>query len=254
MVPITFTWYDNTTGASNQQTFQALKVKGFDPVDDLEEFPGVQFVARGSGLVQQNILLRRHFTIELGTLQVYADRLFVGNFMHANRKVVTYSYTGIGGTAMTEYAVVVVNENQRLQTEWLDRIEIARYVVIQVQEAYAQAQFPSGVVPVSDTDMYVKKMVKIVGVPGSPEVFTTNAGKLASCDAPAGAYPGFNASTQVFSIDVDGSVYQDCHFNIVADATVVSGNLQFSVAQSGAGSPSGDGFYYCDITIFAVNK
>ena len=250
MVPITLTWYDNQTGASSQQTFQALKVKGFDPVDDLEEFPGIQFVARDSGLIQKNILLRRHFTIELGTLQVYADRLFVANFMHANRKVVTYSYTGIGG--ITEYAVVVVNENQRLQTSWIDKIEIARYVVIQIQEAYAQAQFPSGILPILDTDLYLKKMVKITGTPDSPQVLTTNLGALSTCDAPAGPYPGFNAATQKFIIGVDVQPYQGCHFYVPVDAVVVSGNLQFSVSQDGAGSPYGDGFYYTDIAIWVT--
>jgi hypothetical protein len=123
-----------------QQTFQALIVKGFDPVDDLEEFPGLQHPARDGSIVQQNLKIRRHIVVELGALQSYADRLFVGNFTRANNKYLSYTHDGV-----VEYVVRVVEEDaiKALQTEWLNKIEIARYVTLKLQEAVALTTFPS---------------------------------------------------------------------------------------------------------------
>lgn len=133
-------WVSMTCTKLYQQTFQALIVKGFDPVDDLEEFPGLQHPARDGSIVQQNLKIRRHIVVELGVLQAYADRLFVGNFTRSNNKYLTYSHDGVN-----EYVVRVVEEDavRALKTEWLNKIEIARYVTLTLQEAVALTTFPS---------------------------------------------------------------------------------------------------------------
>jgi len=98
--------------------------------------------------------------------------------------------------------------------------------------------------------MYIKKHVSIDGYIGSPEVLVTNAGKLATCDAPAGVFPTFDDTLEKYHISVNGQVYQDCNFHVTALESEVAGNLTFSIERSNFGDPSADGSYYADIIIF----
>lgn len=245
--PVTLLYYDSG-GTQHTQTFDALRVKGVDPSDNLEQFPGVIFKAVDGSYVQPTIGTRRHFNIDLGVLQAYTDRLFCANYMVANRKVLTYTHDGIN-----EIALSVVNEDalRPLKTEWLDNVEIARFVTLAVQESQIQFQFTPSNPVIVDTDMYLKVKVAITGTDASPEHFVTNSGKLATCDAPSGSYPAFNAATQKFSIGFDER--QDCSIHQVGEIAVVSGNLDFYLAASDYAGSDASGTIYSDIKIYIVN-
>ena len=245
--PVTLLYYDSL-GVQHTQAFDALRVKGADPTDDLESFPGVSFRAVDGSYVQPTVGTRRHFQIELGVLQVYSDRLFCANYMQANRKVLTYTHDGI-----SEIALAVVNEDEKrgLRTDWINNVEIARFVRLPVKEAYIQTIFTPSNPVIVDTDMYLKVKVAIAGTDAVPEHFVTNAGKLATCDAPSGAYPVFNAATQKFSLGFDER--QDCSIHQVGDIAVVSGNLDFYLAASDYAGSDASGTPYSDIKIYVVN-
>lgn len=203
-------WSGTSIKSLQKQAFNALLVKGFDPVDDIEQHPGIVQSGVDGSLVQQNLSIRRHFVITLGVLQTYTDRLFVANFVRANLKYLSYIHdttpvtitgpTDSSGTTLigsgtayltdlfvgctvyntstgeyrtivtiadngtatinraaasdwvsailqritqNEVNVQVIDEEQRLQTEWLQNLEIARYVVLKEREAQTQTTFPS---------------------------------------------------------------------------------------------------------------
>src|SRR5512135_3690817 len=61
-------WSGTTIKKLPVQTFNALRVKGFDPVDDLQQHPGLQQEGRDGSIVQQNISIIRHFIVTLGVM------------------------------------------------------------------------------------------------------------------------------------------------------------------------------------------
>jgi len=244
---IKFIYLDSSYVIQSKE-FNALKVKGFDPIDNVSDYPDAFFRIIDGSVIVQNIGIRRTFTIDIGVVS-YADRLFCANYFNAVTKWVQYSHDGFFET------VSVVNSEGKLQTDWLNNVHTARYVVLNLQDAIVLDAIPQpNPNPATTEDnLYLKKKVVITGYVGSPEVFVTNAGKLVSCDAPSGLYPVFDDTLQKFYISVNGQVYQDAHFHVTALESESGGNLTFSVERSDAGNPSSDGSYYADIAIFAVS-
>lgn len=248
METLSLKYLDNETNVAATQVFSALRVKGFDPSDDLQDFPDFIADVIDGTIIHQTIGFRRNFTIEFGTGLSFSERTFIGNFWRSYRKWLIYTHDGISEK------IEVVRRTGEFDTIWIDNVHLARYCVLELSDKYVLTDFPSASVNpvVYDLNMYIKKKVQIDGYVGNPETFTTNNGKLASCDAPAGAYPTFNSANEKYHIDINGQVYQDCHFHVTALESVSSGNITFDVERSDAGNPSSDGSYYADIIISVV--
>lgn len=246
MDTITLTYIDSSSGVVYSRTINALRVKGFDPVDDLLDFPNLVHKIVDGSLLHQTIGFRRKFTIELGVITTL-DRLFVGKYYSSTSKYLAFTHNGISET------VAVVRDLPTLNTRWKDDTALARYVVLELLDKKALSTFPINVnLAVPEIDMYIKKRVLITGTNDAPESFSTGSGKLATCDAPSGAYPYFDDTLQKYAIDVS-RVYQDCHFSVPSIESTTGGVLTFTVARSDAGNPESGVSYYADITIKAVN-
>jgi hypothetical protein len=244
---ITLLYIDSSYTIQSKE-FTVLKVKGFDPIDNTSDYPDAMFRIIDGSIIVQNIGIRRNFTIEVGVTN-YTNRLFCANYFYATTKWIQFAHDGFLET------ISVVNDSGKFQTEWLNNVHTARYVVLNLQDAvvFDAIPQPNANPATTETNLYLKKKVLITGYVGNPESFTTNSGKLVSCDAPAGVYPAFDDTLQKFYISVNGQVYQDCHFHVTALESETAGNLTFSVERSDAGNPSGDGSYYADIAIFEVS-
>lgn len=247
MDAIRLIYQHNTTGLRYTKDFNALRIKGFDPVDSVSDFPDVLHRIIGGSLLPQNIGIKRQFTIEIGVVP-YADRLFCANFFYASTKWLQYSHDGFFET------IKVVNNADRLQTDWLNDVHIARYIVLNLQDKLILKNIPQANPnpPEYETMRYYKQKVLITGYRGSPETFTTNVGKLATCDAPAGAYPNFDSSVEKYEI-IFSRVYQDCHFDASTPESTSGGNLTFTMERSNFGDPASDDSYYADIIIAPIS-
>jgi len=240
-------YIDNTSGISYTRTFNPLRVKGFDPIDDLSDYPNVVHEIVDGSLIHQTVGIRRNFTIELGVLVDPIDRTFAGNFWRSTTKFLTYTHDGILET------IQVIRNQGIIQTEWKDDYVNARYVVLYLQDKFILSEFPdTRNHPIVETNMYIKKRVLIVGDQGTPESFSTNSGKLATCDAPNTIYPYFDDTIEKYSIDVS-RVYQDCFFSVPSIEATSGGVLTFTVARSDSGNPQSGVSYFCDIIISVVN-
>lgn len=98
---------------------------------------------------------------------------------------------------------------------------------------------------------YMKKGVSITGTQDVPQVLQTVVSPLDACDAPAGPYPVFD-STKLYSVILNGQIYQDCTFNVPVDIALAGTSLTFSVAASLASGATGTP--KADIIIIAVPK
>lgn len=246
MSVITFTYAGNAGNVS--LAVDAMSVKGFDPVDDFDIFPGKSIRLLNGDFTERIKVFNRRFTVEVGVDETFANRVFFNEWLMAQNKYLTFTHDSI-----TESLLAVVNASEKVSTTWLDGSELARYIVIECTEKYARAAYPSSSGAVPEGNMYVKKRVSVVGTQASPETFTTGAGKLALCDAPAGAYPTFDLTTT--EIIVTLSPYQEGKADFANyDFTVSGGALTFKLALSDGGNPSPDGYFYFDITIEVVSK
>jgi len=242
---ITLKYQDNSSGVIYTETFSPLRVKGFDPIDSLEDYPDMLHEIVDGSLIHQTVGIRRSFTIELGVVQV-AKRLFVGNFWRSTAKWLIYTHDDI------EETIQVVRNEAILQTEWKDDTVLARYIVLYLKDKFILDEFPeTRNFPIPEDGMYFKRKVLITGNSETPESFTTGSGKLATCDAPAGAWPYFDLTVQKYFIVVNGRVYQDCFFFLAGDESTSGGNLTFTVSRSDAGNPYAGVSFYADIVIFA---
>lgn len=246
MDSITLTYLHPATGAPQTRTIPVLRVKGFDPIDSLSDFPGSLFSVIDGSLLHRSVGVRRNFLVEFGVLSQHL-RLFCAEFWRAETKFLSYVHDGITDTTQ------VVRKDGTLDTEWIDNSVVSRYVVLPLVEKNILSKFPDNRnYPVPEYDMYIKKKVLIAGTVDSPETFSTGSGKLSTCDAPSGPYPYFDDTIQKYDIEVSRT-YQDCHFFVPSVESTTAGVLTFTVARSDAGNPASDGGYYADIIIKAVN-
>lgn len=130
----------NSCAGAEVKTFSVLSVKGFDPIDNVEDFPDIVHPIIDGSLIHQTIGVRRMFTIELsvGDMQTYANRLFIGNFWKDPIKKLTYTHDSI-----TETDLEVVRDSGTLQSDWLEGVSLARKTVLQLREKYLITSYPA---------------------------------------------------------------------------------------------------------------
>lgn len=126
---------------TTRKDFTALKVKGFDPIDNVENYPDLLHPILDGSFIEQNIGMRRHFEIEISayTLQTYANRLFVGNFWRNSVKRLTYIHDSITETDLE----VVKEDGDRLEADWIGGYSGGRTVTLVLQEQVLITSFPA---------------------------------------------------------------------------------------------------------------
>jgi len=242
-VAATFKYYDSG-GGSHTQDFEVLYVKGFNDPDKVRFFPPLIFTFIDGTKKTAFIGFQRIITIALTSLNSNED--FIRAFLQASSKSITYQ-----GSSISAEEVNVIFESNEYENEWIDGFQKAKRYVIEICEQTIRTIFPTPVnLAIPETDMYYKADVTIIGTSDSPETFTTNIGKLATCDAPSGVYPTFDLSVQKYEISFLSK--QDCQFYLTSPMSVSGGNLVFSVARSDSynGTPT---VFKADITIKAQN-
>jgi len=130
----------------------------------------------------------------------------------------------------------------------LNGFKSEKLFTFELLESIVRTEWPSGIAPIADTDMYIAKKIKIVGTQNSPEVFTTNVGKLLY-NFGTTAFPSISLLSYNVAIFCNSTPYQDAKVNQVGDVTQSGSNISFQLAVSDTGNASGDTFFYADITI-----
>ncbi len=240
---VTLTYND---GTNHSETFDALLIKGFDPVDSWMDFPGL-FSKMLSGDNRNRMqVFNRTYQVILGVLNDYNDRLFVGNFVKASSKFLTFTHNQFTET----YVEVVLQDPSQFKTEWLGGSEYGRHVVLPLIEKNARTDFPTTGI-ILDDNLYLKQNVIIAGTEDSPEEFVTGTGKLSAPDAPVSGYPTFNLTTTKVTVIANGARY-GTGVRQVGVATESGGNLHFFLAADNTGNPAPDGYHRADITIAVI--
>lgn len=224
------------SGTIQTRVFPVLAVKGSDTPDAML-IHGVQHRYLNGSTEEQILGLNKRISIDFGVVEEREARAFLADFIKAEQRSYEYS---------TQNEGVVLEKFEDYANEWLEDIELGRRFILPFISEALYKQFPVAAEVVEL--MYLKKKVKIEGTQASPESFTTNVGKLATMETGA-AYPVFNAATHVFTVDVNGSPYQEAKVNIVGMPSISGGNITFQAAVSDFGNASGDGFYYADVKI-----
>lgn len=118
----------------------ALSVKGFDPADMLLLHPGIQHKGLDGSYSVTHKSFNRRFTIDLGILTTYSDRLWIGNFINdtTDTRTVTYVHDGI---TETDLGVTLANPEE-FSSEWQDGAEFRR-VVLELIEKTTRTTFPA---------------------------------------------------------------------------------------------------------------
>jgi hypothetical protein len=124
-----------------RKDFTVLSVKGFDPIDDLEDYPDLLHPIIDGSLIPQNIGNRRHFSIELSaiSMQTYTNRLFIGNFWKDPVKLITYTHDSITETDLD----VVKEDGAKLESEWIGGSSLGRALTLKLQDQYLITSFPA---------------------------------------------------------------------------------------------------------------
>ena len=238
----------STDGVSvTSQTFDAMLVKGFDPIDSWATAPGL-FSKLLSGDNRNRLrVFNRTYQVNIGVLTDWNDRLFIGRYVIAPYKYLTYAHNQI-----TESSVQVeLVDPSVFETEWAGGSELRRYVRLEVVERNSREDFPTSGIIIDD-NLYLVQNVIVIGTEDDPEEFITGTDKLATLTAPVGgSWPTFNLVTNKAHVDVNGARY-GTGVRQVGIPTESGGNLHFFLAADNTGNPAPDGYNRADILISVV--
>jgi len=143
--------------------------------------------------------------------------------------------------------------DESLASTWLADLEHGRTFELTFYDQHVYQRWEDAGAS-ADYLMYFKRDVKITGTWESPEVFTTNTGKLALMEN-GHPFPVFNSTTHDFLVALNAEKGCQATFGVVkGSVAVVSGNLTFNAFVSDYGAPADDGFFWCAIAIFLQEK
>jgi hypothetical protein len=235
--------YLDSLGVVHTQSFDILSVKGNSP-DSVRFVPPLLNNAVDGSTETQYKGFQRKFRYELKAINLNED--YLRSFLQASAKSITYQDFGF----VTQESQVVFEEDN-YENEWIDGFEHDKKYVIELIESTVRTVFPERWIDNNPTDSmigYTKIKVKIEGTQASPELFTTNLGKLAITTV-GSLYPVISLLSYVVVIIANGSPYQDRKINQVGDIVQSGGNISFFLALSDTGADSSDTYSYADITI-----
>lgn len=232
--------YVDGMGSVQKMQLPFLSVRGFDEPDEIQLVPP-RIARLFNGFLRTQFKgFRRVVTVNFGVLGS-SERAFLFRFFSSNTRSI---YLGV--TAGQEEEIIFATDQTEYESEWRQNCVLGRSFTLKFAENAIRNAW-TDYTPASGIDiMYIKKKVKIIGTQESPEEFTTNSGKLVTMETGL-SYPSISLLSWVVSVDT--VPYQDAKINQVGDVVNTGTNLTFSLAVSGAGSPSPDGYYYADIII-----
>ena len=223
------------------QTFEALSVKGLDDPDKVQ-ICGFQFPAIDGGIIEHILGFRRVITADLGVVNTHALRLWVLNFLQNETRT---AHLGNDNA----YSVLGTPEGQ--ESYWQHETSLGRSFVLELLESRIRRRWQYEVS--ENMASYTIHKVDVTGTQASPELFTTNTGKLEFYYGTT-PFPDFNITSHVVSVISNGAPYQDAKINQYGDIVQNGSAINFYLAVSDAGNASSDGKFYTDITILAEEK
>jgi hypothetical protein len=229
-----FRYYDSL-GTQQAQSFDVLSVHGLGDPDKYKLVPPLIYNIVDGSKETAFKGFQRIITIELRALNAYEE--FLRAFLTADTKSIR-----LNEAAVHIDSASIVYESSEFENEWIEDFKQAKRYVIELTEKRVRRQWmflPSG-----EDMIYIKSHVKVIGTEDSPELFTTNAGKLAY-NYGSTAFPDMLLEDYVIAID--GASYQSAQVHQVGIATQDGGDISFYLAYSNIGNASSDGYYYCDI-------
>lgn len=235
--------YLDSSGVVHTATVDVLSVRGFDDPDDIKFVPEKLFEYADRSSETMFVGFSRIITFVVVAVADSTTDKYLAWWFAANSRSVTYQ----GESTVAEEVFVVPEDSKNFRAVWLDDFSLAKEFTFKVVENVIRATWPDAI-PVITTDiMYIAKKIQInpAATDASPEVFTTNSGKLLY-NYGTTPFPPMSTLSNIVSVDVDGSRYMDCTVHRVGDITQVGNNISFIVALSGAGNPASDGNYYAD--------
>ena len=211
------------------KAFDALYVKGFDSPDHVKFVPSIIYNIIDGSKKTAFRGFKRVITFRLAALNEYED--YIRGWTQAFIKSLIYK-----GISITPEEAVVILETPELLNEWLDGYEHAKQYTITVIENRVRQIFPDLPLLVEDnmTGIIVYN-IEVVGTQASPEVFTTNVGKLQYQHGTT-QFPAINLAANKVSILFD--LDQSWMFNRVGTITQSGSDITFSLATSDAGQLS----------------
>jgi hypothetical protein len=235
--------YIDYSNVTKQQTFNILSAKGFDEPDQVQLFPPIQNKKLDGTIDEQIKGFRRVITMDLGVVASSVDRKTVNEFLESQTKSIIYQ----GSQVEAEEVFVNLQDISGYENRWLYDCSLAKYYTLQVLESRIRQTWPVIFPPSDNMIGYTINHVKIVGTQTSPEAFQTNSGKL-QYNYGTTPFPTMSLTSYIITVVCNGTPYQDAKINQVGTITQAGSNVSFYLAVSDTGNPSGDGFFYADIT------
>jgi hypothetical protein len=234
--------YFDILGNNYIQTFNVLFVRGMDLPYKWNFIPPEAYYKFPDGSARTNYVgFQRIIAVELTALD--SNEAFIEAFLQSVTRILTYQ-----GINFVPEDCVVVYESSAFNDEWFDDFKHTKKYVFELIESSIHQVWPVPT-PIVITDiMYIAKKVKIEGTQATPELFTTNSGKL-QYNYGTTPFPNISVTGYNVTIMCNAAPYQDAKVNQVGDITQSGLNIAFYLAVSDTGNPSSDGFFYADLTI-----
>jgi hypothetical protein len=231
----------DSLGSVQKKTFTTLSVRGLDIPFKVKFVPPEAFYKPVDGSSRTNYQgFQRIIQVELGAIN--SDEDFIRAFFQAATKSFAYQ-----GSNIVAEEVQVVYESPSFEDTWFDNFKYTKKYVFELTENIIRTEWSIPKQPEDNLGfIYLKSKVVIAGIQGSPEIFTTNSGKL-STDAWGNTYP--NISLLSHKVTVITVPYQSGKINQTDIISQAGSNISFPLAHSDSENPSDDGFWYADIII-----
>lgn len=231
------------SGTTYTQAFNAPAVRGFDDPDRVRLYPPLQLEMVDGAIKGYIRGFHRVITVDLGVVASSVDRRTIQEFLAASTRSLLFK----GAQIDTEEVFVALGDPLEWSNEWKWDVSIARYIMLEVIDRRLRTVWPEIILPSDNMTGYTINHVKIEGTQTAPELFTTNVGKL-QFNYGATPFPTMDLTAYIITVVANGAPYQDAKINQVGTTAQNANNIDFYLAVSDMGNPSGDGFYYADIT------
>ena len=227
------------SGNIYSRTIELLSFRGMDEPDQLRKIGVIHDLLDG-GISEQVRGFNKIITAQVRAITTALDRRFMAAWIVSETKVLRYG----------NYISSVVS-GKDLESQWLEDCEYGREFTLELIDLNLYTEWSDGVL--SDETMYIKLKVEMSqdATETSPEVLTTNVGKLVVMENDD-AFPPFNSTTHdhyisVLTSDGAAAVYPVAY-------TVVANNIAISTFPMSGYVPATDGKLYANIGIHAVEK
>ena len=220
-------------------------VRGLDDVDKVEFVPSKIFEAWGGRLFTRCRGWRRVITVDFGVIGVIESETLHAHLLKfvqlRTRKLLYLSERGLDEVAVTP-------TRQTVEAVYSQGCSLGKQFVAEFTENAIRTAWSVTAPTVASAYVCYRTHVRVDGTLAVPEVFRTNSGKL-SLQQTAEPFPDLSLGTYAVSVFCHSAQYQTGTVTLVNNSlSNIGDDLAFRLYHSATG-PSGDGFYYADITI-----